>query len=58
MTKNIWEQEIMPSEWSLGILCPIHKNEDQLWCENYSRVTLLNTAHKTFSNVMYARVLP
>jgi sorting nexin-29 len=39
-------------------LCPIHKKGDQVQCKNYGGVTLLNTAYKLFSNVMYARLLP
>lgn len=26
MLKDMWEQEQVPEEWRLGILCPIHKN--------------------------------
>ncbi|GFT63854.1 reverse transcriptase domain-containing protein [Trichonephila clavipes] len=52
---KIWETEKIPIEWEEGSVCPIFKKGDQLECRNY-RITLLNTAYKIFSNLLFARL--
>jgi hypothetical protein len=39
---KIWINEIIPEEWNLGIICPIHK-KDVMTCSNYRGITLLCT---------------
>jgi hypothetical protein len=41
---DAWERELLPAEWEEGSICPIYKKGYCLRCENYRRVTLLNTA--------------
>ncbi|GBN30233.1 hypothetical protein AVEN_51638-1 [Araneus ventricosus] len=55
---KIWESEKLPTEWEVGSICPIFKKADQLECRNYRGITLLNTAYKIFSNLLFARLQP
>jgi hypothetical protein len=42
----IWANEIMPDEFKIGIIRPLHKKGDPMQCSNYRGVTLLNTKPK------------
>jgi hypothetical protein len=44
--KQIWEEGKMPEEWSISVLCPIHKKGNKLDCENYRGITLLDVVYK------------
>jgi sorting nexin-29 len=57
LIRNIWMQKL-PDEWKRSIICPIHKNGDLLECANYRGISLLNTAYKALSNIIYAHLLP
>jgi sorting nexin-29 len=48
----------MPMEWNASIICPIHKKGDIMECSNYRGVSLLNTAYKILSNILFARISP
>jgi len=48
----------MPTEWNVSIICPIHKKGDIMECSNYRGVSLLNTAYKILSNILFARISP
>lgn len=55
---NIWDKEELPGELGVGVICPLHKKEDQLVCGNYRGITLLNTIYKILSNVLCERLRP
>jgi hypothetical protein len=57
LIRNIWDKETLPKEWKMGIIVPILKKGDKTKCENYRGITLLNTAYKVFSSILYARLL-
>ncbi|GBM40784.1 hypothetical protein AVEN_80794-1 [Araneus ventricosus] len=54
----IWESEKLPTEWEVGSICPIFEKGDQFECRNYRGITLLNTAYKILSNLLFARLQP
>jgi sorting nexin-29 len=53
---KIWKQEIIPWEWSEGILCPIYKKGDRKQCNNYRGISLLNITYKIFAILLYNRL--
>jgi sorting nexin-29 len=48
----------IPHECVEGVVSSIHKKGNELKCWIYEGITLLNTAYKTFSNVICRRLLP
>ena len=45
---EIWNQNDLPDEWNMRIICTIHKKGYDMWvCSNY--LTLLNTAYEAVS---------
>ena len=47
---NIWREEKMPDDWKVGLIVPLFKKGDEVKCENYRGITLLNVAYKVLSN--------
>jgi hypothetical protein len=44
---QMWTSEIIPGEWSLSIICPIHNKDDVMVCPNCRGVNLLRTVYKS-----------
>jgi Reverse transcriptase (RNA-dependent DNA polymerase). len=40
------------------MICPIHKKGDVTTCDNYRTVTLLCTAYKIPTNILYVKLVP
>jgi sorting nexin-29 len=55
---KVWKQEKLPEEWEESLICTVYKKGDPLDCQKYCGITLLNTAYKVFSNILYERVKP
>ena len=52
----VWKQETMPKEWSTSIIVSLHKKGDRTNCNNYRGLSMLNTAYKVLSRVIYKRL--
>lgn len=49
---EIWNTEIMPKDWNIAIVCPIHKKGSKLECKNYRGISLLSVIYKIFTNIL------
>jgi hypothetical protein len=49
---KIWREELFCSQWEKGLICPNYKERNQMMCENYHGISLLNTVHK-YSQLYY-----
>lgn len=58
MIPEIWERKEMPKEWNREIIVPLHKKDDQLQCDNYRGITLLNVTYKILANILFDRLQP
>ncbi|XP_071041941.1 uncharacterized protein [Parasteatoda tepidariorum] len=55
---DIWLSEIMPTDWNISILYPIHKKGDPMTCANHRGISLLCITYKILSRISYLRLLP
>ena len=39
--REIWEHEVIPTEWKYPAIIPIHKKKDKLDCSYYKGISLL-----------------
>jgi len=55
LLKRVWEEEMMPAEWRLGMITPIPKQGDMSDCANYRGITLLNVTYKILTTILKER---
>jgi hypothetical protein len=48
----------MPKEWSVAVICPIHKKNEKSICSNYRRISLLSVIYKILSKILAKRLNP
>ena len=52
----IWEQEIVPTQWTKGHICKIPKKGNLQECVNWRGITLLPLASKVLSRILINRI--
>ena len=55
---KVWREEVLPSEWMKGVICPLHKKGCKMVCTNYRGISLLPTVYKVLSTVLHERLTP
>jgi len=58
LIEGVWRQEIMPKEWTMTIICPIHKKSDKIDCQNYRGISRLSVIYKVFAKILAKRLSP
>lgn len=53
---RVWRSKIMPNEWSLSIIQPIHKKGNKQKMENYRPISLLNVVYKIMASITNQRL--
>ena len=53
---RIWREEVIPHDWEVGIILPIHKKGDNRDCTNYRGITLLSVALKVYERLLEKRL--
>jgi sorting nexin-29 len=49
---KVWENEVMPEEWSIAIISPIHKKGNLLDCNNYRGIVLMSVVYKIMAAII------
>lgn len=55
---SVWKEEVIPKDWNMAVICPIHKKGDKLTCTNYRGIALLNSTYKVFAKILACRLKP
>ena len=53
---NVWQEEVVPSDWRRGIIVRIPKKGNLSDCSNWRGITLLSVPSKVLSNIIYDRI--
>jgi len=48
----------MPKEWTVTIICPIHKKSDKTDCQKYRGISMLSLIYKVFAKILAKRLSP
>ena len=54
--REIWEHEVIPTEWKYPAIIPIYKKKDKLDCSNYGDMNLLCHSSKIFSSIILQKI--
>jgi len=56
LIRSIWNNEAIPKDWNLAIICPIFKKGNPTKVENYRGIVLLDTCYKVLSLAILERL--
>ena len=49
---KLWSEEIIPHDWEIGQIVPIHKKGDKKQCQNYRGISLLSLPLKLYELIL------
>jgi len=55
---KIWEQEVIPKDWTKGLVFTLPKKGDLRNCDNWRRITLLSVPNKMFCSTLTRLSVP
>ncbi|XP_038121252.1 uncharacterized protein LOC119770429 [Culex quinquefasciatus] len=58
IVQRIWCEEQLPTDWLDGLITPIYKKGQRLDCANYRGITILNSAYKVLSRILWSKLRP
>ncbi|XP_039450571.2 uncharacterized protein LOC120429605 [Culex pipiens pallens] len=58
IVQRIWCEEQLPTDWLDGLITPIYKKGQRLDCPNYRGITILNSAYKVLSRILWSKLRP
>ena len=57
LCQKVWREEMLPTDWTRGIIFPIFKDGDKKDTTNYRGITLLSIVGKVYAQVINARLM-
>lgn len=54
----MWQEERMPEDQNMGIICPLHMKGDKMDRGNYRDIILLPCAYRILPNILFGRLVP
>jgi hypothetical protein len=54
--KNIWNNEIIPNNWTKGLTVKLPKKGNLQICDNWGGITLLSVPSKVFTKILLKRI--
>lgn len=55
---QVWNDEKLPNDWMVGVICPIQKKSCKMNCFNYCGTLLLSLVYKVLSKILISRLEP
>ena len=58
LIKQIWLQEVIPSDCNTAVIVALHKKGEKACCNNYRGLSLLSAIYKIIARIIYQRLSP
>ncbi len=52
---KLWEEEMIPEDWSMSIVLPLFKKGDRRACNNYRGISFIDVAAKVFVSLLHRK---
>jgi hypothetical protein len=59
LISSVWNKEGLPDQCKESIIVPVHRNGDKTDCNNYRRISMLQTSYNfLFPNILLSKLGP
>jgi hypothetical protein len=58
LINSVWNKEELTDQWKESIIVPVHKEGDNIDCNNYHGISLPSTSYKILSNILLSKLGP